>query len=236
MFAKYKNKLVQIFEYQANSTSTKEIIERGFCFSEFQKKKLLFIGMNPSYVKGSIVGSHSYSVADALIGYNRHYGKFQDLVNETKYENDWTYIDLFYFRETEQFKIGEVIKEDVEFIIKQLQITDEIINEINPEIIVVCNSGASNFFGINKVDNKHNIWLGYDFKFDENLGIERIIGINKNSILDSKNISENIFGKPFLFSSTLTYLDNFNKKRMKWIIKKVGENINKENDGQRNIR
>ena len=232
MFKKYKVELDKIFEYQSDTNSNKEIVERGYCYSEFQKKKLLFIGMNPSFVKESIVGSHSYCIADALTGYNRHYGKFQDLVKETKYEDDWTYIDLFYFRETEQVKIQEIIKYDTEFLINQLEITNEIIKEINPELIVVCNSGASNFIGINKTDDEKNVWLGYDFEFDENFGIEKLIGINKNSILKNVILSNNLKGKPFLFSSTLTYLDKFNKKRLNWIIKKVGDNIEKLNFGQ----
>ena len=227
MHSKYYEKIQEIFQINSKSAFVNELKNRGFCFSEFQKKKLLFVGINPSYLKDSVNDSHSYSVNDAVNNYKKHYGKFQDLVNKTKYENDWTYIDLFFFRETDQNKVYDIIDTDVDFIIQQLNITHEIINEINPEIVVVCNSGASNFFGINNVDSKNNIWLGYDFKFDDNFGVEVVKSINKKSILITQDKEQKVIGTPFLFSSTLTYLDNFNKKRLKWIIERVGNNISK---------
>lgn len=224
MHQKYFNKIKKIFtDYKPNSLYTKEVINRGFVYSEFQNKKLLFIGMNPSYIDNSPLESNSYNVENAVLGYKRHYGKFQELVNDTVYQNDWTYIDLFFFRETDQNKISNVINSDVDFIISQLNLTNEIINEINPEIIVVCNSGASNFIGINNYDNKNNIWLGYNFIFDDEFGVEILNNISNKSILENKQILPNLKNKPFIFSSTLTYLDNHNKKRLKWIINRIGK-------------
>ena len=226
MHKKYFEKIENIFNYKSNNNETTKIINRGFCYSEFNKKKLLFIGINPSYLPNAKLESHYYCVEAALNGYKKYYGKFQELARGTKYESDWTYIDLFFFRETEQNKINNIIDNDIDFIISQLRLSNEIINDINPEIIVVCNSGSANFFGINKTINK-NIWLGYDFIFDEDYGIEIITGINHQSIIEKNNIPKNIIGTPILFSSTLTYLDMHNKKRLHWTIERVGKNIMK---------
>lgn len=229
MYKKYFKRIDEIFKYKSKSNTVAEIIERGFVYSEFQKKKLLFIGMNPSYLEGSENLSYSYCIEDAVDKYKRHYGKFQDLVNGTIYEDNWTYIDMFFFRETNQNKIVDLLNADIDFIINQLNLTNEIINEINPELIVICNSDASNFTGINNSKNDKNIWLGYKFVFNKEYGVEILTDINEKTVLKNKKLLENLVGKPFLFSSTLTYLDNFNKKRIRWIIDKVGKNINELN-------
>lgn len=222
MYKNYHKKIEEIFNYSANSSLTKEIISRGFCYSEFQAKKALFIGINPSYLSNSKPEKFHYSIEKAVKDYKKHFGKFQDLVENTKYEDDWTYIDLFFFRETSQNKITEIINHDIDFIINQLQLTNEIISEIRPEIIVVCNSGASNFFGINS-KNDQDIWLGYKFEFDDEFGVDIITGMEDVSIIKDKN-NLNLIGTPILFSTTLTYLDAFTKRRLKWIINRVGKN------------
>ena len=50
-------------------------------------------------------------------------------------------------------------------------------------------------------------------------------GIKKESILNNMSEINNLVGKPFLFSSILTYLDIHSKKRLNWIIKRIGENF-----------
>ena len=224
MHTKFYNKLEKLFNYHSKNSIVNEILVRGFCYSEFQKKKLLFIGINPSYLSDAKRESHHYNIDEALKGYPKYFGKFKDLVKNSKYEEDWTYIDLFFFRETDQNKIKYLLDHDIDFLIEQLNITNEIINDINPELIVVCNSGASNFFGINKNDN-NNIWMGYNFSFDEDFGVEIIRGLHNETILRNITLTNNIIGKPIIFSSILTYLDIHSKKRLNWIIRKVGDNF-----------
>lgn len=224
MYRKYFKEIDRIFQHKSKKEELNEIIKRGFCYSEFEQKKLLFVGINPSYLKDLKPENFHYNVYKAVIDYKKHYAKFLDLLKNTKYEKDWTYIDLFFFRETNQNIISKIINSDIDFIVNQLKLTNKIINEINPEIVVVCNSGASNFFGINKI-KEENIWLGYKFTFDKDFGIEVVTNIDEKSILDNTNDLQNIIGKPFLFSSTLNYLDSHNKKRLNWIINLVGENI-----------
>jgi hypothetical protein len=169
-----------------------------------------------------------YDIENAVLEYPKHYRKFAELVTNTKYENDWSYIDLFQFRETNQKKIYDFYKNDVEFIVSQLKLTHKIICEINPEIIVVCNSGASNFFGINKIKKSEyweNIWLGYDFEYNKTFGIDIIKGIHNESII--KDQKQHLKNLPILFTSTLTYKSRFDKKRLNWQLNLVAENYNR---------
>lgn len=220
----FKN-LNEIFKYKSKNDKSQEIINRGFCFAEIELKKLLFVGINPSYLEGDDSNNFSYNSQKAVSEYPRYFKKFTSLLDNTVYENLWTYLDIFHFRETNQEKVNHLIENDIDFLIDQLKITHNIINQINPEIIVVCNSGASNFFGINKqisLNNEEtNVWLGYNFDFDNEFGIHIITGINKNSIIKDLDYS-NLIGKPILFTSTLTYQDKFNKKRLSWIINRIG--------------
>ena len=226
-----KQQLDRIFGYKSKNEKSLQIINRGYCFAEIEFKKLLFVGINPSYLEGYENDSFSYDSQKAVIEYPRYFKKFTSLLDGTDYENLWTYLDIFHFRETNQEKVAHLIENDVEFIIEQLRLTHYIINQLNPELIVVCNSGASNFFGINKIhntkeNNETNIWLGYDFEFDEEYGIDVIKGINKNSLIIDLDYSK-LIGKPILFTSTLTYQDKFNKKRLNWIINRISKNRNK---------
>jgi len=216
--------LLRSFEYQSLDSSNQEIINRGFVCSKIKKAKALFVGINPSFLSGSTSESYQYHLQDAINDYPKHYGKFAELVKDTIYENDWSYIDLFQFRETDQKKIHNFTKNDPQFIVEQLRLTYKIIQEINPDILIVCNSGAADFFGINKFQANNvwmNVWLGFNFNFDNDLGIDVINSLHQESILD--NNDKRLIGKPVLFTSTLTYMSRFDKRRLNWQIKRTSE-------------
>ena len=140
------------------------------------------------------------------------------------YENNWSYIDIFQFRETDQNKVFNFLEYDTQFIVSQLRLTHNIINYINPDLIVVCNSKASNFFGVNKFEKRKknmNVWLGYEFEFDNNFGVYVSNHLHKETIIE--NPEHNLFGKKFLFTSTLTYKSKFDKERLNWMINKIGQ-------------
>ncbi len=153
--------LSSIFKYKSNNIQIQEIIERGFVWSKLKKRKLLFIGINPSFPINAIKESYSYHIENAIRDYPSHYKKSTELIDNTTYENDWSYIDLFQFRETNQNKIFDFLKNDPQFIVAQLRLTYKIIQYINPEIIVVCNSRASDFFGINKFESNKKWMCGW---------------------------------------------------------------------------
>ncbi|MCG8203234.1 hypothetical protein G1L01_11450 [Tenacibaculum finnmarkense] len=213
--------LKRIFSYKSEFKKNSEIIERGFVCSKIKKEKVLFVGINPSFTSDAKVESYQYDIDNAVKEYPRHYAKFTKLIENTDYQNNWTYVDLFQFRETNQKRIVDLIKFDPQFLVSQLRLTHKIICEINPEFIIVCNSGASDFFGINKWKKSNgwqNVWFGYDFEFDENLGIDIIKSKNKESILTSEN---QLLGTPVLFTSTLTYMSRFDKRRLNWQINRI---------------
>lgn len=218
--------LKHIFSYQSCNNANNEIIKRGFVASKFKKNKALFVGINPSFTSDAKIESYLYDIEDAVKDYPKHYAKFLELIEGTRYINSWTYVDLFQFRETNQKKVIDFIKYDPQFLVQQLRLTYEIICEIDPELIIVCNSGAADFFGINKFKDKgnwQNIWFGFDFEFDEHLGIDVIKGKIDESIITNKmNL---LAGKPVLFTSTLTYMSKFDKRRLNWQIKRIAENF-----------
>ncbi|WP_417200562.1 hypothetical protein [Bizionia sp.] len=217
--------LNKIFSYNSELEKNSEIINRGFVCSQIKKGKVLFVGINPSYPSGSKVENFQYNIDKAVTEYPRHYLKFSDLIKDTVFSESWSYIDLFQFRETDQKKVAGFAKNDPQFLVSQLRLSHKIICEINPELIIVCNSGASDFFGINKWENTkgwQNVWFGYNFEFDKKLGVDIIKSKNKNSILQEEN--KFLFGTPVLFTSTLTYMAKFDKRRLSWQINRIAEN------------
>lgn len=226
----FENKLELIFNKYSksekdNNPILNRIVERSFVYSEVEpNKKVLFVGMNPSYDESKEY-IQSYSVHDDV--YHKYYNKFKETADSLNIENDWTYTDLFYFRETDQKKIYELIAEQdgLKFICEQLRLTINILEEIKPALIVVCNSGARTFFGKERVEDKI-VWMGYKFEFNEELGVDKITGIHQQSLKEIK--TTNLCGIPVFFSGMLTgqrALDNGSYERLKWHIKKVIKDI-----------
>lgn len=166
----------------SNSKILKEIVSRGWAFCEAEKQKdVLFVGINPSYPKGSKPECFSYKSKQAVEEYPRHYKIFETMANSL--ERTWTYMDLFCFRETVQNRINDLIAEEegLKFICEQLQLSFEIMNYVSPKVIVVCNKRIHDFFGKNKKDNK-NVWMGFDFAKTERENVEVITGFESDFI------------------------------------------------------
>lgn len=227
-----KNSLELIFNKFSNVNSVNnevltEIVKRKFVYSEVEpNKKVLFVGMNPSYDEKSEY-KQSYKVQDTVESYPKYYRKFKDISDRLLIGNDWTYTDLFYFRETNQEKIYKLLSEPdgLIFICEQLQLTINILEKIKPEIIVVCNSGARRFLGLgieNKKGKDENVWMGYKFEFNEKYGVDVITGIHQQSLKEIKTTQ--LCGTPVFFSSILTgqrALDKGSYERLKWHIGEI---------------
>lgn len=185
---------------------TKPLIERGFTVQEEMKKNaLLFIGINPSYSEHY---TKYYNEPE-----NAYFLKFIEISKNVGHE--WTHTDLLFFRETNQKHIDVILSnKQAKFIYDQLMISKQIIENSKPKIIIVCNSLARHFFGIEKnIEKDQGVWMNYDFEFNEELGTHVIT----NS--DSK-----LKGVPVFFSSMLTgqrALDKGSLERLKWHIKFV---------------
>ncbi len=128
---------------------------------------------------------------------------------------------MLFLRETNQKYIDTICKnypEGLNFIWQQLLVTKEILEELSPKVIIVSNTKARLFLGKERIKDR-NIWLGYDFVFDDEIGTDRIM--NKDSKL---------YGIPVFFTSMLSgqrAIDNGSFERLKWHIKRVirDENI-----------
>lgn len=216
-----ERRLDQIWENYQNIDN--EILSRMYCYpitSTIKKDAILFVGLNPSFTEKDEKKVSNYPLSSM----NNTHAYFKKIEKLNTLEFEWTHLDLLYLRETSSKKVKNLLKiGGADFIYEQLQLTKQIIENINPKIIIVANTLSRMFFGFDKdPDNikpeKRNLWLNYNFKFDEDLGTHRII--SEGSLKD----------KPVFFTSMLSgqrAIDNGSFERLKWHIKFV---INKLND------
>lgn len=192
--ALFKSKIDEIWDNEAYSTI--ESVNRGYAIQDdIRFNALLFIGINPSMYGriGRIFYQNSHGET------HRYFKKFIDISKDA--DIPWSHIDLLFLRETDQ-KIVKQLKRDKvghEFFMKQLVVSKEIIELAKPQLIVINNTLARDFFQFNTV-------------FDEQIGTHRIIG----------NIA--LEGTPVFFTSMLTgqrALDLGSYERLKWHIKQV---------------
>jgi hypothetical protein len=203
MYKIYEEKIKNLFEnYKSQDPELQEIINRKYVYSQFHTgRKVLFIGLNPSFREKQAKKEEYYKSFDATNNNDRYFKRFPLLVEN---KNDWTFLDLLYIRETRQQNIENFYKREPDFIKQQLEISKEIIKKINPEIIVVCDTFARNLL-------KSNM-MNFEFEFDDTIGTYRIINNP-----DFKNII-------VFFSGMLTgqrALDNGSFERLKWHLNKV---------------
>lgn len=179
-------------------------LPKHFLYSaEIKTNALLFIGINPS-AEEEQAELASYKLEQSG---NPHpyFKRFAEVAKECKTE--WTHLDLLFFRETKQNTIQTILKAEngVQFICDQLAISDALIKKCMPQAIICCNTLARRFLGKDKV-GKDNVWLGYEFVFDNELGTYLWKDV------------------PVFFSGMLTgqrALDNGSYERLKWQIRRA---------------
>ena len=187
--------------------------KQGYAIQDtIQSDALMFIGINPSYD-----GNHGNSYYDnhqEEAKVHKYFRKFQDI--SQKIEIPWTHFDLLFVRETQQSEIEKMYsnKNGLDFIVKQLEISKEVIELAKPRVIIVNNTLARKYLGFEKdKDKNENIWMDFDFEFDPKIGTHIITkGKLKNT--------------PVFFTSMLTgqrALDNGSYERLIWHIKFVLE-------------
>ncbi len=193
------------------------VVERGYdCVKTIVQESLLFIGINPSFDE-----ARDSKVSFFYPSKNGHpfFKKLHEVADKTELEV--AHLDLLFHRETEQKQIVNILGETngLEFIWQQLQVSKNILELSKPKIIVVCNTRARQFLGFDK-DKNQNVWLGYDFDFDEDLGTHKIISTDSQ-----------LNGKPVFFSSMLSgqrALDKGSLERLHWHIKFVLKKMNEK--------
>lgn len=202
-----KERLLQIWDKYQNVDN--KLYERGFafCIDPIKDNSVLFIGLNPSF---NNKGAENENLEYSNINTSKPHPYFKK-IQSIGVENI-SHHDLLYFRETSAKKIDNLLKNEtgVGFIWEQLLLSKEIIEEAKPLIIVVANTTARLFLGKEKNIKKNiNIWLDYDFEFDNELGTHRIITKGK------------LFDTPVFFTSMLSgqrAMDNGSFERLQWHI------------------
>lgn len=229
----YKERVLDIWEKAIKDQiiGDKEYRKIPLLPKTLKQNDILFIGISPSYVEKRIIKEVEERYKENGIGFydriskedpdyekteKKYFKRFNTITNYCGKE--YEHIDLLFLRETNQKIIEELTYTNVDFINAQLDISFELIEKINPKIIVVTNALASEFFGKKKVkhDKFVNIWRGFslDFRndFDNTIGTYRI-DINGKST-------------PIIFSGMLSgqrALDIGSFERLQWQIKHILE-------------
>lgn len=205
-------------------TNQDKLLDRGFVFEFDEGMKnidILFIGINPSYSKGSISETHFYNKND--VETKSYFKPFNSIVKELEENKNynkkvtWSHLDMLVFRETQQSYIdNELLKTEngVNFVYKQLMVSKQILEYLNPKVVVVSNTSARGLLGRDKFikDKKeYGFWMNYDFEFDNNLGTDKIV--------NNSNV------KPYAFFTSMLSgqraLDKGSRQRLTWHIDKV---------------
>ncbi len=232
LFAKYQKIWDEYAVSAINKPTPKnedKLLDRGFVFEFDEGQKdidVLFMGINPSYREGK---SERLFYSKKDVETLNYFRPFNTIIKELNNKRanlknlTWSHLDLLVFRETQQsFIKNQLLKteEGAQFIYKQLIVSKEILEYLNPKIIVVSNTAARHFLGKDKFKKKgkeFGVWIGYDFKFDNNLGTDKII--------NSSKIKSYVF-----FTSMLSgqgALDKGSKQRLIWHIGSVLDKIAK---------
>ncbi len=221
MHNKYRSQLDQIWNspHYKNNEFLQTYINRGYSFPEFKQADLLFIGLNPAgrEVKGE---SFSYSIEQAVKDLPKFYSRYNNLANQVG--RSWTYTDLFYFKETDSKMLDHFFRQPVsiQFLVEQLKITQQLIEEIKPKIIVVFNAKAHMFLGLeaNRTKNE-GIWMGYNAneKLYEQFGTPVINSVESDLIPELKHTKSTPV--PIFFDSFISYQAKSSISRLAWHIK-----------------
>lgn len=230
----YNDRIINILKQQKEQIKDEELLDilsRGLLYPEnISKNKILFLGMNPSFIiskdgREIMAEPNKRLKGDEYLGFNKilyekeitevpskeryqTYFKIFDIISEDK---EWTHFDILPFRERNQNNITKYFNGKDPLILKifneYISISKEIIENSDPKLIIMANAYLRNFTNSN--DNKHlNI---FETKFNEQMGTHIII----NGPLSSK---------PIFFTSMLSgqrALDIGSRERLIWHINSI---------------
>lgn len=209
-YNEYKAKIAALFngEYEL-PTSVHNIIERGYRIPQnvqIDNIDVLIVGMNPSE-KGEQKEYPTFDELTTNIKGPYWYAIKRYLCKEYKFEH----IDLFALCETHQSMITKIGDNPnaLEFLAKQLFLTQQLIELIKPKLIIVANKSAFAYWG--KLPEYS--WMGYSFEsvksdinsVERSMEIMKISGLSKNhplpiSKLLHPDFETNLIGTKILFA------------------------------------
>ena len=214
------NELTAIYNEFYDLNETKTIVRRGFTVSDYLKENsILFLGMNPAYNAkedkdrfDNICYGDAHNIADKVT----YFKAFNSLIGK-----EWNHLDILFFRETNQNEVKNFMQTKVgaTFLYKQICLSKKLIELSKPKVIIASNALVRTFLGFHKnIDTNEGVWMGFNFKFDNEIGTYRI------------KSQGNLFDTPIFFTSMLSgqrALDLGSFERLKWHIKFVLEKITK---------
>jgi len=222
MHSKYIIQLNRIWhnpDYK-NDTFLRAYINRGYAFPEIEKAELLFIGLNPAG-REEIGNSFSYNLQQAIKDLPNFYGRYNKLAEQIG--ASWTYTDMFYFKETDSKMLDSLIKQPlgIQFLVEQLIITQQLIEEIKPKVIVVFNAKARMFFGLEQNREKNEgVWMGYQANATdlyEKFGTPVIISVESGLVPEIMHQYPTPI--PIFFDSFISYQAKSSFDRLAWHIR-----------------
>ncbi len=212
----HHTKLQPIFEKYKNTGTAcmQEIISRQYCFCPIDKKvEVIICGINPSYRKNAnnVDEPFEFCFQDSYKNQkDPYYKKFPNYFDEHWTPEQIGYTDLFYFRRTDQKDINIFFENGdggLQFLVEQLQFTQEKLESVQPKLICLFNRGAAAFFGKHAnpdaKSGKRNLWMGYTFEPTSEEDLYKITGISLDDECIKKNKSTNLVGTYILFSRFL---------------------------------
>ncbi len=180
----YKKRIETVFEdnkEKLKNSELSEILKRNYVWSKVDPSaKILICGINPSYREDAEKKRNKDPFAPYSFDFQKvcesdaFYKKRIELLPK-EVTSKVTYIDMLVQRHSNQKDLVKFCDSDKgrAFLAQQLEITKDVIEQIQPTLILVFNRFASNFWGLHpkrKADGKFdNIWLGYTFE-DNNDG------------------------------------------------------------------
>ena len=216
LFEKYKGKM--------EDPELNEILERGMVSSTPRMNaEILICGINPSDNKDT---PHTFEFMKTT---NKYFRPIHEITDACLDKNKIDYIYLFCFRRRNQNDIWRFTNDPVgiKFISEHLVITQQIIEEMHPNLILVFNKTAATFFGRNampeaeRVEDK-NIWMGYSLKKTETDNLFIVTGLQSGRINEDMK-KTNLESTKVYFSK---YLSRFvGKEEMAGIKEDVSELI-----------
>lgn len=191
--------------------------ERGYNYSiNTMQKDILITGINPSFRQDAIDGNCNFELEVIMenSNYDPYWSSLLKIVYDDKFDfrSETAYLDIFYFRETDQnYLKREILKsaEGINFLVDQLTITQNVIEEvIKPKLIIVKNKESWAYWG--KLASQGIIWMGYDL---EKIGdyesgeLYKIKGfVESNERINSERAKTNLENTLVFFTSHFQYV------------------------------
>lgn len=202
----YKDRLETIWNNQIDSfpeTQNDSVVKLRYAIErELKVGDILFLGMNPSYKPGewNNNGGGFYNIEPK----NTYFQAIYDFCHLSLGLNFISHHDILFVRHTNQKEVEQMMNryEYQVFFDEQLKLSKEIIQSVEPRLIVVLNAGVRNLF-------KQIFPFDYENIFDDELGAYVI------------NIGKKV---PVIFTGMLTgqrAIDLGTKRSLIWQIQRI---------------